>query len=190
MKMLLTACFLSLALLLYPGVPTASAATKDEKRAEVRAMSKDTLARLYKAQPSAKRAIEGAVGYAVFSNFGMKIFLVGGGSGSGLAVNNQTGKETFMKMVELQAGLGLGAKKFQVIFVFENQKALNHFIDQGWEFGSQTTASAKWEDTGGALQGAISVSPGVWMYQLTESGLAAEITAKGTKYYKNDELNR
>jgi len=190
MKILVTTWFLSFTLLLYSGVPIASAATKEEKRAEVRAMSKDILASLYKAQPSAKRAIEGAAGYAVFSNFGMKIFLVGGGSGKGLAVNNKTGKETFMKMVEVQGGLGLGAKKFQVIFVFENQQVLNNFINQGWEFGGQTTAAAKYKSTGGALQGAISVSPGVWMYQLTESGLAAEITAKGTKYYENKELNR
>jgi hypothetical protein len=29
----------------------------------------------------------------------------------------------------------------------------------------------------------------VWMYQLTDKGLALEITAKSTKYYKNDDLN-
>jgi len=27
------------------------------------------------------------------------------------------------------------------------------------------------------------------MYQLTKSGLTAEITGKGTKYYKDDDLN-
>ena len=27
----------------------------------------------------------------------------------------------------------------------------------------------------------MSVSPGVWVYQLTDDGLAAELTAKGTK---------
>jgi len=26
------------------------------------------------------------------------------------------------------------------------------------------------------------LAPGVWMYQMTDKGLAAEITAKGTKY--------
>jgi len=36
---------------------------------------------------------------------------------------------------------------------------------------------------------AASVSDGVWMYQLTEKGLAAEISATGTKYYKDDGLN-
>jgi len=42
---------------------------------------------------------------------------------------------------------------------------------------------------GAAYQGAALVAPGVWMYQMTDKGLAAEITAKGTKYYRNDELN-
>jgi hypothetical protein len=35
----------------------------------------------------------------------------------------------------------------------------------------------------------LSVTPGVWLYGLTDDGLALELTAKGTKYYKDDELN-
>jgi len=31
--------------------------------------------------------------------------------------------------------------------------------------------------------------PGVWLGQLTEDGLALELTVKGTKYYKDDELD-
>lgn len=42
---------------------------------------------------------------------------------------------------------------------------------------------------GGAMAGAASVSDGVWMYQLTDKGLAAEVTAKSTKYSKDDNLN-
>jgi hypothetical protein len=33
------------------------------------------------------------------------------------------------------------------------------------------------------------VAPGVWVYQLTGDGLAVELTAKGTKYYKDADLN-
>jgi len=29
----------------------------------------------------------------------------------------------------------------------------------------------------------------VWVYQLTEKGLALEATLQGTKYYKEDSLN-
>ena len=164
-------------------------ATKSEKQKEVQKVSRETLAQLYKAQPSAKKAIANAAGYATFSNFGMKIFLAGTGTGSGMAVDSKTKKVTYMKMVEVQAGLGIGVKKFRVIFVFDTQKALSDFIHSGWEFGGQTTAAAKTGDQGAALAGAVSVAPGVWMYQLTDTGLAAEITGKGTKYYKDSDLN-
>ena len=159
----------------------ATAATKEEKQADVREMSKATLDRLYKEQPGAKKAIEGAAGFATFSNFGMKIFFAGGGKGGGMAVNRKTGQETFMKMVEVQAGLGIGVKKFRLIWVFETQGLLDNFVNKGWEIGAQATASAQMSGQGQQLYaGAMSVSPGVWLYQLTDDGLAAELTAKGT----------
>jgi lipid-binding SYLF domain-containing protein len=147
------------------------------------------LHKLYEAQPKAKTAIDQAAGYAVFSNRGVKILLAGSGKGKGLAVNNKTRKETFMKMIELQAGLGMGVKKFSVVFVFDNEKVFSSFINSGWDFGGQATAAAKTGDKGGSMAGAASVSDGVWMYQMTEKGLAAEITAKSTKYYKDGDLN-
>jgi lipid-binding SYLF domain-containing protein len=167
----------------------AFAKTKEQKQAEVRKNANETLAKLYKAQPSAKAAIKAAAGYAAFSNFGMKILLAGGGKGSGIAFDNHTKQVTYMKMLEIQAGLGIGVKKFRTIFVFENKEAMDHFINNGWEFGGQTTAAAKTGDGGGALQGAVTVMPGVWMYQLTDKGLALELTGKGTKYSKDDDLN-
>jgi lipid-binding SYLF domain-containing protein len=145
--------------------------------------------KLYQAEPAAKAAVERAAGCAVFNNMGVKILFAGSGKGKGIAVDNKTKKETFMKMIELQAGLGIGVKKFNVVFVFDSAKVLNSFINSGWEFGGQATASAKTQDKGGAMAGAASVSDGVWMYQMTEKGLAAEITAKSTKYYKDDDLN-
>lgn len=172
-----------------PGPASAADTSKAKKQADVRKTATETLSRLYKAQPSAKAAIAKAAGYAVFSNFGMKIFFAGGGSGSGIAVNNASKKETFMKMIEVQAGLGMGIKKFRLVWVFENQKDLDAFVNSGWELGGQTTAAAQASGQGAAFQGAMSISPGVWLYQLTDDGLALELTAKGTKYYKDSDLN-
>ena len=163
--------------------------SKEAKQKDVQKMASETLVRLYKAQPSAKRAVEGSAGYAVFNNFGMKILLAGGGSGSGIAIDNKTKKATYMKMVEVQAGLGMGVKKFRLVWVFESQKMLNKFINSGWELGGQTSAAAKAGGMGESFAGAMSVSPGVWLYQLTDEGLALELTAKGTKYYKDSDLN-
>jgi lipid-binding SYLF domain-containing protein len=160
-----------------------------KEQTKVRDVAHKTLQQLYKAQPKAKTAVEQAAGYAVFNNMGVKILLAGSGEGKGVAVNNKTKKETFMKMIELQVGLGIGVKKFSVVFVFDNDKVFNNFINSGWEFSGQATAAAKTGDKGGSMAGAASVSDGVWMYQMTEKGLAAEITAKSTKYYKDHDLS-
>jgi lipid-binding SYLF domain-containing protein len=179
---------LMVALTLLIAAPT-FAKTKAQKQAEVRKNANETLARLYKARPSAKATIKKAAGYAAFSNFGMKILLAGGGKGQGIAVDNRTQKVTYMKMIEVQAGLGMGVKKFRTIFVFETKGAMDDFVNNGWEFGGQASAAAKSGSKGGSYQGAVQVREGVWMYQLTDKGLALELTGKGTKYYKDDDLN-
>jgi lipid-binding SYLF domain-containing protein len=160
-----------------------------QEQADIRKMVNETLNRLYKLQPGAKSAIAKSAGYAVFNNFGMKIFVAGGGSGKGILFDKKNDKEVYMKMIEAQAGLGMGVKKFSVVFVFDKQSNVDSFVNSGWEFGGQATAAAKMGEEGGAFAGAMSVSPGVWMYQLTDDGLAVELTGKGTKYYKDDDLN-
>ncbi len=162
---------------------------KMSMQSDVRKMASNTLDRLYTVQPKAKAVVEGSAGYAVFSNFGMKILLAGGGSGEGLAVDTAVKQETFMRMAEVQVGLGMGVNKFSLVWVFETKEAFDNFVSKGWEFGGQASAAAKAGDQGGSLQGALAVSPGVWLYQLTDTGLALELTAKGTKYYKDDGLN-
>jgi lipid-binding SYLF domain-containing protein len=167
----------------------ALAATKEESRAEVRKAAEDALAAVYRLAPSARKGVESAAGYAAFSNFGVKILIAGSGTGKGIAVNNKTKATTYMRMAEVQAGLGFGVKKFQLVWVFDTEQALARFVNSGWEIGAQATASAKAGDQGVAYQGAVSVSPGVWLYQVSGDSLALELTAKGTKYYKDDDLN-
>lgn len=180
-------------LLCLPSVLVARPASKDqtveEKRAAVRQMASSTLAELYRKKSSARAAVTKAAGYAVFSTVGAKILLAGGGKGRGIAIDNKTKHETFMKMGEIQAGFGIGVKKFKLIWVFETQKALNDFVDAGWEFGGQADAAAKTSKSGGSFEGAIAIAPGVWLYQLTEKGLALELTVKGTRYSLDKDLN-
>jgi lipid-binding SYLF domain-containing protein len=171
------------------GTALAKDPSKQEQQAEVRNMAKETLARLYKVQPAAKKVISKSAGYAVFSNFGMKIFLFGSGTGKGLVIDKATKKETFMKMIEGQVGFGIGAKKFRQVWAFKSKKALNDFINSGWEFGGQATAAAKSGSQGGDMAGAISVDVDIALYQLTDDGLELALTGKGTKYYKDDDLN-
>ena len=173
---------------LVPGLGWA-AKDKDKERAEIDKAAQNALNAVYKLQPAARKAAESAAGYAAFSNFGMKILVAGSGTGKGVAINNKTKAKTSMRMAEVQAGLGFGVKKFSLLWVFETADALDKFVNSGWEIGAQATASAKTGDKGAAYQGAVSVSPGVWLYQVSGDSLSLELTAKGTKYYKDSDLN-
>ena len=162
----------------------------DKKREKTRKMAAQTLQDLYKLQPTAQAAIQKSAGYAVFNNMGTNLLLISTARGAGIAVHSQTKKETFMKMISAGAGLGVGVKDYRVIFVFENDKALARFLDSGWSGSAQTDAAAKAGKSGAAYSGAVEVDPGVWVYQITKNGLALQLTLQGTKYYKDDDLNK
>ena len=83
------------ATLLAPAVARAdmSPAEKDKERAEIRKEVGATLSKRYKQQPGGKAQIGKATGYAVLTNFGMKILVAGDGSGKDIAFD-KSGKET------------------------------------------------------------------------------------------------
>ncbi len=163
--------------------------TPDQQREKIRAQSEQVLANLYRAKPSARQDIAAAAGYATFRSLGIKIGVAGTGRGRGLAVLHSPPSQTFMRFVEVQAGVGAGIKKYDLVFVFATQEAFRAFINQGWEPSGQSTLALTHGGDGKAFDGAVSVSPGVWLYQVTSSGLAAEITVKGSKYYPDKSLN-
>lgn len=51
-------------------------------------------------------------------------------------------------------------------------------------------AAAKAGQSGAAYSGPVEIAPGVWVYQITKNGLALQLTLQGTKYYKDDDLNK
>ncbi|MGI9308584.1 MAG: YSC84-related protein [Gammaproteobacteria bacterium] len=168
--------------------------TPDEMRAEVQEMRTQTLNDLYKERPETKSEIQGAAGYAVFSNFGMNLFVVSTGRGEGVARNNKTGKDTYMNMFSAGGGLGMGVKNFRAVFVFHTASALDAFLTSGWDFSGQADAAASSgekgeEGTGAAGDEALTVMPGTSIYQITDEGLALQATLQGTKYWVDDELN-
>ena len=163
--------------------------TKAQQQQSILSTNDAILKKLYQVEPRSQSLIEKSPGYAVFSNFGMKIFIAGGGSGKGAVYQASPKKITYMDMVELQAGLGMGITSFQMVYVFQTTDAMNDFVNSGWTFGGQASAAAKYENQGDSYQGAQLVAPGILAYQLIDSGLAVDITAKGTKYYKDGDLN-
>lgn len=163
--------------------------TVAEKQQAVQNMRSKTLAQLYEIHPYAKNQIDEAVGYAVFSNVGINLFLLSTASGWGIARDNKTGQETYMKMYSAGIGPGLGVKDFRGVFIFTSKSALSRFVEDGWDASAQADAAAKSADKGDAWAGAVDVAPGIKLYQLTQHGLALQATIQGTKFWKDDELS-
>ena len=169
------------------------AAARAESAAEqvsaIHTMEANTLARLYKEKPETRREINQAVGYAVFSSGELAAIWVSAGFGHGVAHNNRDENNTYMKMANAGVGLGLGAKDFNTVFVFNERDAFNDFITTGLDLSGTADIAAKQGSKGGALSGGADVLPGVQVYQLTDTGLLAQAMIQGTKYWRDDTLN-
>jgi len=166
-----------------------SGKSNQEIKREYRAESAKTLKLLYKYAPDSKKILRSSYGYATFSNVGVNVIFLSAEGGGGLAHNNKTGKNIYMKMGSAGVGLGLGIKDFRAIFIFENKKVFDNFVNNGWEANAQADAAAKADKKGGALNAVITVEPGVRLYKLTQNGLALQATIQGTKYWKDGDLN-
>ena len=187
MKILIRSGLL-LTMLFLAGCVTTGAYTPQQKRQAILDMKQEVLTDLFKLRPSARSVVKNAAGYAVFSNANINIIFASFSGGQGVVKDNSSGRHTYMNMGEAGIGFGLGVKDFRAVFVFHNRSTMNKFINSGWEFGAHADAAAKAGDKGGAVGGEILID-NITIYQLTESGLALQATVKGTKYWKNDELN-
>ena len=169
---------------------SAMAKSKEKKRADIIEMRTEVLAQLYENNPETKSMIKDAEGYAVFNNGGINLVIFSAGSGKGVAHDNKTGKNTFMRMMTGGIGIGLGIKDYRAVMIFHDRSAFDTFVDKGWDFSGQADAAAKTGDDGGEVNGAGTVVGGVTLYQMTVKGLALQATLQGTKYWKNKKLNK
>jgi len=168
---------------------SAMAKSKEKKRADILEMRTGVLNQLYENHPEAKDMVTEAEGYAVFNNGGINLILFSAGSGKGVAHDNKTGKDTFMRMATGGVGIGLGIKDYRAVMIFHKRSAFDKFVNDGWDFSGQADAAATVDDAGGEVNAADTVVGGVTIYQMTKRGLALQATLQGTKYWINSKLN-
>ena len=179
---------LTLTLLLAFSV-TAFAKSANQQRTEIQGLHTQALTNLYELSPDARDVINNAYGYATISATGSQLGLLGGAHGRGLAKNNRTGEQLYMKMEAYQVGIGLGVKEYDLIFVFGTKHAWDSFISGKCKVGGAAEASATDGYSGGAIEGADIVAKDTWVYQVTTKGLAVGAMLKGLSIYPNRKLN-
>jgi lipid-binding SYLF domain-containing protein len=165
-----------------------SAQAKTETEA-IHKMEKDVLQRLYDEKPETRREIESAVGYAVFSSGELAIVWLSAGYGHGLAHDNRVSQDVYMQMAKAGVGLGIGAKDYNVVFVFNDADSFHTFTTVGLDLTGTLDAAASAGEKGASVSGAADVLPGVRVYQMTDTGLMAQAMLQGTKFWRDDALN-
>jgi lipid-binding SYLF domain-containing protein len=166
--------------------------TAAQKRVHIMQVKKEALAELYREEPDAKAHIARAPGYAVFSNKASKILMLATGSGFGVAVDNATGKHTYMRMLEAGGGVGIGIKHYRAVYVFNDKDAFEEFVTVGIQIGGDADVALQKGDQGASADAALNtdqMTGPVTVYQFTEAGIALSAVATGTKYWVDDELN-
>lgn len=178
-------------LAMFLALPAALAGSNSEKsdsakkRAEIDRMTEGALQTLFEKSDTAKDLYDRSYGYAVFDNLKLAFGLSGGG-GAGVAVEKDSGKRTYMRMGSAGAGLSLGAKKYQVVFLFHDKETFDDFVEHGLQ--SSAAASVVAGKAGAASE--ASFKRGVAAYQLTDAGLMASLDVSAARYWEYDELNR
>lgn len=111
--------------------------SEEEKRQTVLKQRDEMLAELSMTKPELKDRLQKAAGYPSFKQTDMNLFLLASGRGYGALRDNKTGKDTFMCVASLGGGVGLGVKDLRVIFIFNDAKVMQQFVEQGWQFGGK-----------------------------------------------------
>jgi len=154
------------------------------KRAKIDETADKTKDDVLEGDAKAKELYKDAYGWAAFDN--LKIaFGFSGGGGNGVAVNKKTGNRTYMQMGTAGIGLSVGAKQYQLLFLFQDEQTFNNFVEKGWQADASAGAQAGGEGVG-AQTGFVN---GIAVYQISDKGLMATADIAGTKYWKNDKLN-
>ena len=156
-----------------------------EARAEIDQMSSNTLAKLFKKAKGSKALYDQSYGYAVFDSRRMS-FMITTEFGAGVAVDKKSGKKTYMKMATGGMNIGYGVQFLQFVFMFPDKQSFNQFVTDGWDAGANAGAVAGQDAEGLGIE----LKNGTRVFELNEKGLSLSATLTGTRYWRDDELNK
>ncbi|MDX1387554.1 MAG: YSC84-related protein [Acidobacteriota bacterium] len=158
---------------------------RELKRQAIDQVAVDTMTRLFDERPKSHDLYRQCYGYAVFDNLKISLGITGGG-GVGVAVIRGTDNKTYMKMATGGLNLGLGGQTYQVVFVFQDQRTYENFVEKGWqaEAGANAVAGKR------GANAEASFTQGLAVFQLTSAGAMLQADISGTKYWKHKKLNR
>ena len=161
--------------------------TPEQSRQTRDAVAKDTLAKLFSKNKTAKELFDASAGYAVFDTRKVVTLGVAAGFGRGVAVSKETNKRTYMNMGTGGVGLSLGIGGFesQVVILFEKTAGFNSFVTNGYDATAE--GGSMFGDDKAEQQ--VRFVNGRSIFVLTKKGWKVSASAAGTKYWPDKDLN-
>jgi lipid-binding SYLF domain-containing protein len=102
-----------------------------------------------------------------------------GSGGTGVVHDNKTRKDTFVKLGGASARFQLGSAENDVLVIFKTPKAMQAFVDKGWDVtGGAGAGAAAGGKVGGGCQGGSAMGD-VQTFTLTKKGLEASLLIGG-----------
>lgn len=172
-------------LLVIVGCATMTTADKEQKRAELDAMTEAAIAGLIEQDPEIRKEIEQSLGYAVANMKVTKVPVVGAGGGEGVFVNKKTQQRTYFTVSRFDVGGGWGARSYKALVVFNSQEVMDRAKDGVWEFQAGAEVSAGTDSKEGSSS---DLNKGFTVHVLSDGGASATVTARVIRTKVNKKL--
>ena len=169
------------------GKPLTDAEILQQRMVVVR-MGETGLAAFYKQNPSAKKEIEAAPGYAVFSTTNVNVVLLVVARGEGILHDKRRKEPIFLRSIKTGEGLGAGYQDQYQIIVFKTTSAIDQFLlasIDGQRGGLDVDANFS-AGFGGTIR---SLNPNITFYTVGLSGYDLQANYGGTLYLVDEQLN-
>ena len=159
-----------------------------QQRMAVLQMGETGLAAFYKQNPSAKKEIEAAPGYAVVSATNVNVVLLVVARGEGVLYDKRRKGPVFLRSFKTGEGLGAGYQDQYQIIVFKTTSAIDQFLlttIDGQRGGLDVDANFS-AGSGGTIR---SLNPNITFYTVGLSGYDLQANYGGTLYLVDEQLN-
>jgi lipid-binding SYLF domain-containing protein len=163
-------------------LPACSTAPKTaEGKASITIDADSALARAQATDPSLKKVLDDAYGYAVFPTVGKGAIGLGGAYGKGVAYERGS-VIGYCDLSQATIGFQLGGQSYTEIITFQTKEALENFKTGHFAFDAQASAVALKSGAGANAK----YTGGVAVFTMNEAGLMYEASIGGQKFgYQN-----
>jgi len=166
------------------GCATIPVGERAEIRQQVNDRSDDTISALLAQKPELQESVDSSVGYFVGRLSGVKVPIVGVGSGLGVLYDKEAGTRTYMNVKRYDFGVGLGASSYRVIVLFQDRELMEKFRAGTWKsrLGAESVSSTQ------SVAVATPVDRGASVHTISESGTVVTMSARVITLSVNTDL--